>query len=97
MTGNQKPPLHHDPQKSETLRRAERAQAILDDPMVQAAFRALERDCLDRWRHSPAHDREGRERLYQLLGLIDQLRQDFTSLVLSGRMSQVQNNPMPEA
>ena len=81
--------------KDEIIRRAERARAILDDPLVKDAFAQLEQDCLSKWRHSRDEDSAGRERLYQSLRLIDQLRQDFTSLVLSGRMTQAQSEQPP--
>ena len=84
-------------QHQDKIRRAARAKAILEDPLVIEALAQLESECLARWRHSPEEDRDGRERLYQSLRLIDKLRQDFTSLVLSGRMSEAQisrQNPL---
>ena len=64
-----------------------RAQAILEDKLVQEAFAALERDCVAEWRRAPARDVEGRERLWLMLKLAERLRAHFESLVQDGKLA----------
>jgi hypothetical protein len=69
------------------IARGERAQAILDDPLVVEAFAALERACIEEWRRAPARDVEGRERIWVMLKLCERLREHFASLVESGKLA----------
>jgi hypothetical protein len=67
--------------------RGQRARAILDDPLVDEAFAAIERECLAEWRRAPARDVEGRERLWLMLKMAERLKAHFVSLVDSGKLA----------
>jgi hypothetical protein len=69
---------------SAEVTRGQRAQAILDDPLVEEAFAAIERECLAEWRRAPARDVEGRERLWVMLKMAERFKAHFISLVDSG-------------
>lgn len=78
MTGND---------SASEMARGERAQAILDDPLVGEAFAAIERECLAEWRSAPARDVEGRERLWLMLKLCERLKAHFERLIDSGKLA----------
>lgn len=69
------------------ISRGQRARAILDDPLVDEAFAALERECLAEWRAAPARDVEGRERLWLMLKMAERLKAQFTSLIDGGKLA----------
>jgi hypothetical protein len=72
---------------TEEVTRGQRAQAILDDPLVAEAFAAIERECLAEWRRAPARDVEGRERLWLMLKMTERFKAHFLSLIDSGRLA----------
>jgi hypothetical protein len=67
--------------------RGQRARAILDDPLVDEAFAAIERECLAEWRRAPARDVEGRERLWLMLKMTERLKAHFVSLIDSCKVA----------
>jgi hypothetical protein len=69
------------------ISRGQRAQAILDDPLVGEAFAAIERECLAEWRRAPGRDVEGRERLWLMLKMTERLKAHFVGLIDSGRLA----------
>ena len=69
------------------IARGQRARALLDDPLVVAALAAIERDCVEEWRRTPARDIEARERLWLMLKLAERFRRHFESHVESGRLA----------
>jgi hypothetical protein len=72
---------------AEEIRRGERAQALLDDPLLAEALAALERAAIDEWRASGARDVEARERAWLMLELAQRFRAHFESLVASGTLA----------
>lgn len=75
------------PDTAAEISRGQRAQAILEDPLVGEAFAALERECLAEWRAAPARDVEGRERLWLMLKMAERFKAHFTSLIDSGKLA----------
>lgn len=71
----------------EEVRQGERARAILEDPIVVEAFAELETRCLNDWRSSAAGDIAQRERMFLTIGVIQALREDFSSLITTGRLA----------
>jgi hypothetical protein len=67
--------------------RGQRARALLDDPLVDEAFAAIERECLAEWRRAPARDVEGRERLWLMLKMAERFKAHFVNLIDSGRLA----------
>lgn len=71
----------------EAIRRGERAQAILADPLVVEAFAGIEADLLAAWRAAPTRDVEGRERIWAMLRGLDAARQAFEAHVSTGKVA----------
>jgi len=71
----------------EEIRRAERARAILGDPLVTEALAALESAATEAWRSTGAHDVDTRERAWLMLRLAERFRAHFESLVENGRLA----------
>ena len=46
---------------------AERAKAILDDPLLQGALDKMEEEYITAWKHSKTGDKEERDILWQLV------------------------------
>lgn len=73
--------------RDEEVRRAERARAILDDPLVREARERLKVEILSAWEASPARDTEARETLWHLLKLSERLFGHLDALVMTGRLA----------
>jgi hypothetical protein len=71
----------------EEIRRAERARALLDDPLVAEALAALERAAIEEWRATAARDVETRERAWLMLQLARRFRAHFENLVAAGTLA----------
>lgn len=71
----------------ETMARAEAARRLLDDPMLQDAFKTLEAECIDQWKKAPARDHEGREWIWMLLQATQRLEGLFRGYIESGRLA----------
>ncbi len=50
----------------ETLHRANRAQALMDDPILKGAIEVMEREVMEAWMVCPVRDFEGREYLWRM-------------------------------
>jgi hypothetical protein len=72
---------------AEEIRRGERAQALLHDPLVAEALAALERAAIEEWRATAPHDVETRERAWLMLQLAQRFRAHFENLVASGSLA----------
>lgn len=71
----------------DAIRRADRAQALLDDEVLGGAFSAIEAHWLSEWRNSPARDKEGREGLFVMLRALDALRGELRAYVENGKVA----------
>jgi hypothetical protein len=72
---------------AEEIRRGERAQAVLADPLVAEALAALERAAIDDWRATAPRNVEARERAWLMLQLAQRFRAHFESLVANGTLA----------
>lgn len=74
-----------------TLRRtvaaAERASAYINDPLLVAAFEALEARFLLAWRNSPADAPELRERLWHHIQALAEVRAELETVLADGVMA----------
>lgn len=73
--------------ESEHMARAEAARRLLDDPLLQEAFKTLEETCTATWKASPARDQEGREWLWMLLQATQNLKGHFDALIATGKIA----------
>jgi hypothetical protein len=72
------------------LSRANRAQLLWQDELLQEAFNRLETEYLKLWRDSLLRDSGGREQLYLALKALDQVKQHFRSVLNSGTLARDQ-------
>jgi hypothetical protein len=66
---------------------AERARVYIDDPLLVAAFEALDARYLLAWRNSPADKPEMRERLWLYLQAISEVRAELNTALADGEMA----------
>lgn len=64
--------------------RGERAEALLNDELLKEAFERVEAVYMSTWRNSDALDVEIRERAWQAVGLLSDLRNILISVVREG-------------
>jgi len=65
--------------------RGERAQALLNDPLVKEAFEDLEAFIENGWKKSDANEEEVRERMYLMHRLYGNFKDYFETMVRQGR------------
>ena len=61
--------------------------ALLEDPLFNAAWDGIKAELMDHWLNSPVRDKEGREHLFMLVRLLENLRAAFVTHVESGKVS----------
>lgn len=71
----------------DAIRRGERAQSLLEDPLFRDTWETLEAEILHQWRDSPVRDTEGRERLFMAIRLLERLRGLFEAHVANGKLA----------
>jgi hypothetical protein len=67
--------------------RGDQAQAILDNPLFNESFEAVEQELMTRWKTDPSLAPEGRERVFLMVTLLGQVRQHLTMHMQTGRMA----------
>jgi hypothetical protein len=72
----------------ESISRGARAEALLQNDLLQEAFVRLEHDYIDAWKISPARDTDGRERLWQAVNIVGKVRDHIVKVVNDGKLSQ---------
>jgi hypothetical protein len=72
------------------IARAERARALLNDPLLIEAFATLEQDYIDGWTRTGVDQSEGREAIWRHLQALRQVRAHLESAVQTGRMARHQ-------
>jgi hypothetical protein len=70
------------------IERGARAEALLQNELLQEAFAALERDYVEAWKLTPARDTDGRERLWQAINVVGKVRDHMVKVVNDGKLSQ---------
>lgn len=70
--------------------RGERAQRLLEDPLVVEAFEAIEQKILEGWRESRAEEREQRENAYVMHRLLQSFREHFAAHVRTGELARTE-------
>jgi hypothetical protein len=65
--------------------RGQRADAILNDPMVQEAFVEIERILHNTWQNSDVADHEGRHNAYLSAKLLKRFKQYFENHIKKGK------------
>jgi hypothetical protein len=70
------------------ISRGARAEALLNNDLLQEAFARLEQDYIEAWKISPARDTDGRERLWQAVNIVAKVRDHMVNVVNDGKLSQ---------
>ena len=63
------------------------AREILESPVFNEAFDAVEKEILDKWKNSPARDQEGREKLWLMLSMLQKAKQALVQTMESGKLA----------
>lgn len=66
---------------------AERARAIIEDPLLVNAFEQLDARFLAAWRNSPADQPELRERLWHHIQALAEVRAELNTVLNDGTMA----------
>jgi len=66
------------------LKDSQRAEELLNDPLIQKIFQELESKYIEAWRESDPKDSSGREVLFQLQWAIAEVRGHFNVILEKG-------------
>jgi len=75
--------------------RLRRANSLLNDPLFNEAFDVLKKDLLNRWEVSGSTEVEARESIWLAMRLLDRIHAHITSVVETGRMSDILDKQHP--
>ena len=81
----------------EHLARATKAQALLSDPELIAAFAAVRQALIERWESAPIRDREGAHEAKLMLKLLADVRANIEEVVKTGKVIQHRMNALQRA
>jgi hypothetical protein len=70
------------------IARAARAQALVEDELLQEAFAALEARYVEEWRSSQFRDTDARERLWQAVNVLRKVKDHLSRILADGRLAQ---------
>ena len=71
----------------EQIQRAERAQELLEDPLIKESFDHLEQTYLDAWRDSRPGEELDREVLWQAWFALDAVRSHLNQVMQNGKIA----------
>jgi len=66
------------------LKDSQRAEELMNDPLIQRTFEIMEQKYIDAWKDSDPKDCPGREILWQLIWAIEQVQAHFTVIIEKG-------------
>ena len=72
---------------SEQQERGRRAQALLEDELLQEALKAISDEVAAQWIACPARDKEGKEALWQLAKTAEKFKAVLTGYVQTGKLA----------
>jgi hypothetical protein len=68
----------------------QRAELLLNDPLVKGAFEALERDYNAAWTQTGAKDTDARERLWQAYQIVGKVRTHMLRVMSDGQLAKAE-------
>jgi hypothetical protein len=71
----------------EEVRRGQRAESLLQEPILLEAFEEVEKVYHKEWENAPARDVEGRERLWLMLRLLKLVRGHLEEAAKTGHLA----------
>ena len=78
------------------LARRARAEALLQDEILQEAFVRLEERYIEEWRVSQFRDTDARERLWQAVNVLRKVRDHLGKTVADGKLAQREIDQLTE-
>ena len=72
--------------------RGERARRLLDDDFIKGAFDIVRESIMEAWASAEPGDREGQQRLHDMLCGLSDVRQQFDHAVTTGRLAEIELN-----
>ena len=75
--------------------RERRAQALINDPLLNESFDVLKEDLMNRWNHSGSTDLEARESIWLAMRLLDRIHGHINSIVETGHMAKIMEKQHP--
>ncbi|WP_027566650.1 hypothetical protein [Bradyrhizobium sp. URHA0013] len=76
--------------------RAVRAEALLDDEILNEAFDTLEKSYIVAWRATTVDDAAGREKLFLAINIVGKVRDHLAGVVANGRLAQAELKALAE-
>jgi hypothetical protein len=70
--------------------KALRAQELLDNELLTAAFRGLEENYTSAWRASTIDDVAAREKLFLAINIVGKVRDHLAAIVANGKLAQAE-------
>ena len=70
----------------EQIQRSQRAQELLEDPLIKESFESLESTYLEAWRQSRPGEELDREVLWQAWFALDAVRQHLNQIMQNGKI-----------
>jgi hypothetical protein len=80
--------MSEDAKLAAAMARAARAQALIEDELLQEAFAALETRYVEEWRASQFRDTDARERLWQAVNVLRKVKDHLSRMLADGRLAQ---------
>ena len=78
---------------TDLISRASDAKRLLEDPLLDEAFRTVEAHWVKAWRATGEAQERERERIWLMLKLLAQVRAAIEGVVVDGRMSEQNQQP----
>ena len=75
--------------------REQRAQSLINDPLLKEAFDVLKEDLMNRWNHSGSTDLQARESIWLAMRLLDRIHGHINSIVETGHMAKIMDKQHP--
>lgn len=76
--------------------RAIRAEALLDDELLNGAFDTLEKSYIAAWRATTVDDAAGREKLFLAVNIVGKVRDHLASVVANGKLARAELKELAE-
>jgi predicted metal-dependent hydrolase len=76
--------------------RGARAQALLENELLQEAFVRLEERYVEEWRVSQFRDTDARERLWQAVNILGKVKDHLAKIVRDGKLAQREIDQLAE-
>lgn len=88
--------IHQAMTPEEAIKRAGRAQQLLEEPMIKEALETIERDIIAQWEACPARDTEGREQLWKYYKTALKFKGILQGAIESGKLEQLRQVSLRE-